>query len=98
MTAPFTVEVHFQDGFSGEAIELLVDGRTVARFAARTRYQTNLAHIERLEILPNQKITIQCAGLPARTIAGGTSPAYIVVRKVGDQLELEKTEQSPGYV
>ncbi len=42
------LELHFQEGFDGEDIEILVGGRVVARMRLRTRMQTGLAHIEKL--------------------------------------------------
>lgn len=98
MSTAFTLELHFQDGFSGDAIEVLLEGHVVASFTARTRTQINLAHVERLEVRPDQRITIRCGQLPEHVVSAGRPPAYVVVRKVAQRLEIERTQQAPGYL
>jgi hypothetical protein len=53
------VELHFQDGFNGEGIEVLVDGGVRAAFTAKTRYQINLAHVAEVDLKPGQKLAIR---------------------------------------
>jgi hypothetical protein len=56
---PTQCELHFQEGFSGENVEVLLDGRTMAEFEARTRMQIGVAHIEKLALDPGQTITVR---------------------------------------
>jgi hypothetical protein len=99
MAMPATYELHFQEGFTGETVEVLVDDKVVASFEARTRMQIGLAHIERLELSPGDVVTIRIAGGPVSASVTVTKGKNFVNINLKDQkLDLETTEGSPGYV
>ncbi len=49
------LELHFQEGFCGEDVEIIIGGRVVARLRVETRLQTGLAHIEKLLLSKDQQ-------------------------------------------
>lgn len=52
-------ELHLQDGFAGEEIEILVNGEHRAEFRAKTRYQINLAHVEEVDLEVGDTLTVR---------------------------------------
>jgi hypothetical protein len=93
------VELHFQDGFSGESIEVLVDGKVRAVFTAKTRYQINLAHIAKVDLKPGQKLAIRVENTGG-TIEFPTSGTgkYYVISKNFEQIVVKRTDNMPGYL
>lgn len=67
------IELHFQDDFTGQQIEVRHDGKVIEAFAARTRYQTGLAHIVKLRAPVGARIDITVDGgrpHPLQTVQG----------------------------
>jgi len=94
----FTLEVHFQEVFSGEEIHIYVNGRRRASLTARTRFQTGLAAIETLEVHEGEEVMITTDdNAQARTSAASAYP-YIIVKMVGGRLDLQSAAQQPGYL
>ena len=93
------IELHFQEGFSGEAVEVRVAGKAAAHFVARTRVQTGLAHIEKLELADGTtvRITMPATGAEASFKVSKASP-HIVVNVVNQKLNVEAKKESPGYL
>jgi hypothetical protein len=93
------VELHFQDGFSGESIEVLVDGEVRAVFAAKTRYQINLAHIAKVDLKPGQKLAIRVenAGDTIELPSCGTGKYYVISKNL-EQIVVQRTDNMPGYL
>jgi len=93
------VELHFQDGFSGETVEVEVDGTLVARFVAKTRYQINLAHIEAVELAHGQTLTIRLVetgvsvGIP---VVGAEK--YYEISNISGQISVNPTDELPKYL
>ena len=56
------IELHFQDVFSGEEIEILLNDMVVAKRSMKTRFQTGLAHIEKLNVDLGDEIEVRVAG------------------------------------
>lgn len=99
MAMPATHELHFQEGFSGETVEVLVDGVRVARFEARTRMQIGLAHIERLDLSPGDVVTVRIGDdATSASVTAEPGKTYLNINLKNDKLILESTESSPGYV
>lgn len=67
-------ELHLQDGFVGENIEVLVNGEHRAEFQAKTRYQINLAHVEEVDLEVGDTLTVK--------IKGSTHSADLKIKKV----------------
>jgi hypothetical protein len=92
-------EFHFQEGFAGEVVTLEVDGREVARFSARTRLQTGLAQVERLELDIGQVVTVR---VPERSSSERyqrvPGDRWVTVNLAGGKLSVRSVEASPGYV
>lgn len=92
-------ELHLQEGFAGETVDLEVDGVQVARIAARTRMQTGLAHIQKLALHPGQTVAVRLQGSNLFTqhrVAAGQP--YIQVTLDNGALRIKATETSPGYL
>jgi hypothetical protein len=94
-----TYEFHFQEGFTGEPVEISVDGKPIARFNAKTRLQLGLAHIERLELEPGQVVSICIEDLNlAQSVSVPADQDYIKVNRAADGLDVEPTSTLPGYL
>lgn len=93
------LELHFQDGFSGETIEVLVDGEVRARFQAKTRYQIGLAHIEKVSVEPGQRLEVRLAESgTAVSVPVDSDKTYCVVSRKLEQLFVNTTDRMPGYL
>jgi len=92
-------ELHFQDGFSGETVEVLVNGEVKASFVAKTRYQINLAHIEPVSLTIGDTLSIRIKEPPASVdIKIESDHAYYVISKRGQALFVERTGDLPKYM
>ena len=91
-------ELHFQDGFAGEVVEVAVDGDLRMRRELRTRLQISLAHIEEIEVQPGQEIVVT---VPARRLSKGieakATDRWFTVDVEGDELVLKRAEVLPGH-
>lgn len=96
---PMHCELHFQEGFSGEQVELLVDGRSMAEFEARTRMQIGVAHIEKLALDPGQTVTVRMKDRDVEgSITAVAGKKFIIVNISGDLLTLKNSDATPGYL
>ncbi|MEE8104170.1 MAG: hypothetical protein V3T86_01395, partial [Planctomycetota bacterium] len=97
-------ELHFQEGFGGETVEVLVDGVVAARFEARTRNQIGLAHIEKLELSPGQEVTVRLQRPPIckkfrLTKANRFAKVNLREKETeGGALHVDLADVAPGYV
>jgi hypothetical protein len=99
MAMPVTHELHFQEGFSGQTAEVLVDGTEVARFEARTRMQIGLAHIERLDLSPCDAVTVRLGdGATSASITVEPGKTFLIITLKDHRLIMDSTESSPGYM
>lgn len=92
-------ELHLQEGFAGETVDIEVDGVQVARIAARTRMQTGLAHIEKLALQPGQTVTVRLHAsnlFGQHTVAAGQP--YIQVTLDHGALRIRASAALPGYL
>lgn|GEM_PF-1973854 len=96
-TAP--IEIHFQEIFSGERIEVLAGGAIVADITAKTRFQTGLAHIERLRLRDGEEVTLRipALGLETKAVIEVARP-YLTVTLSHGQLTAHSVATCPGYV
>ncbi len=94
-----TKEFHFQEGFSGEPVDIILDGEQIAHFEARTRLQLGLAHIVTHEIHPGQtvKICVGDIGLE-NSFQVEEVGAFITINIVDGSLIVENIDIRPGYV
>jgi hypothetical protein len=96
---PTQYELHLQEGFTGEGVEVLVDGESVAEFEARTRMQIGAAHVEKLALDPGQTVTVR---IRERNIQGSitamTGKKFIIVNMSGSLLNIRNSDERPGYV
>ncbi len=104
-------ELHFQEGFCGEEGTILLDGQVIATVTLVSRPQTGLAHIERLDIKPDQKLQVllsnsdQIYAVPLkeeqgkRKLEGNESGvSYYLLNLCVDGLEIKPSAQMPGYL
>ena len=96
-TAP--IEIHFQEIFSGERIEVLAGGAIVADVTAKTRFQTGLAHIERLRLRDGEEVTLRipALGLETKAMIEAARP-YLAVTLSNGRLSAHSVVACPGYV
>lgn len=91
------VEIHFQEGFSNEKAQLLVDGEVVEEFFLNTRFQLGMAAIKKVDAVPGTKVQVV---LPDRSIKQPlpVSHPYVKVSLEDGKLTVSPTDQMPGYV
>lgn len=93
------VELHFQDGFSGETVEVLVNGEVKASFTAKTRYQINLAHVQPVALAAGDRLTIRVKEPPASVNLGIESVhKYYVISWRAEKMLIEPTDELPKYM
>ncbi|MBP8271758.1 MAG: hypothetical protein KAX42_07760 [Sphaerotilus sp.] len=56
---PAPSEIHLQEGFTGQTIEVAIDGELQWRKSASTRWQTGLAAIEPTAFQAGQTLTVR---------------------------------------
>jgi hypothetical protein len=95
---PTTYELHFQEWFTGEPVEIVVNGAVVARLEARTRAQISVAHVEKLVLSPGDEVTIRVADRPPKRVPLDPGKPYILVNLLEGELSVEATQASPGYL
>ena len=92
-------EFHFQEGFSGQTVTIAVAGIEIARVEAKTRYQTGLARIEKLELVSGQEVTL---GLKALNLSESfildSQSTYVIINLEDDKLVVRFENASPGYL
>lgn len=94
-----TFELHFQEGFFGQTVEISVDGEEVARFEARTRLQTGLARIEKLDLRSGQEMTIHIKELNLNeSFRLEYAQIYVMVNLINERLIVRLTDRLPGYL
>ena len=93
------VELHFQDGFNGESIDVLVDGGVRAAFTAKTRYQINLAHVAEVDLKPGQKLAIRVENAGDLVeLPSDSTGKYFVISKNLEQIVVKRADNMPGYL
>ena len=98
-TGTTPIQFHFQELFTGEQIDLLAGDRALARFVARTRFQTGLAHIERLELADGDEVTVRIDELDLEaTVTVDPDRPFVAIRLENGQLQIESRATTPGYV
>ncbi len=96
---PTQYELHLQEGFSGEGVEVLVDGETVAEFEARTRMQIGAAHVEKLTLDPGQTVTVRIRDRDIQgSITATSGKHFIIVNMSGSLLNMKSSDERPGYI
>jgi hypothetical protein len=93
------IELHFQEGFTGDDVDIYVEGKPVAHFAARTRLQTGLAHIETLDVPVGATVEI---AIPARGCRNRISitkeTSHVTINLEDQQLRIQSSKETPGYL
>jgi hypothetical protein len=97
MTGARSIELHFQEHFAGDPVEIRVNNRRVAAFLAKTRYQIGLAHIEKLKIDDGDEVTVVVGGHTIRAPLVDGVDAY-VVRLEGGTPSIEPARGPLGYL
>lgn len=96
---PINVELHFQEGFSGEAVDISVNGKPASHLVAKTRVQTGLAQIERLSLANGDTVRITIPATGAETsIKASTAQPYVAVNLTDGQINIQARKDSPGYM
>jgi hypothetical protein len=94
-----TCEFHFQEGFTGNTVELAVDGKSSARFEARTRVQIGLARIETLALEAGQTVSIALPALGLkRDFLVSAADRWVTVNVADNTLVVQSVQAGPGYV
>jgi len=94
-----SIELHFQEGFRGVRVDILCGNSVLASIFAKTQFQTGLAHIETLELIDGQALTISIAesDLKKDFEIDATKP-FVTVAIVDGNLQTESTAIRPGYL
>jgi len=77
MPEKHSIELHFREGFDGQAIEVMVNGQSVSSFTARTRIIIARAHIEKLKIDEGDSVVVRIGSTqwPVSVVKGVTQYA-----------------------
>lgn len=92
------IELHFQEGFEGEQIEILRNGTVAAAFPAKTRYQISLAHIEELAIAENDEVVIRIKGGAMKIVPLVNGITQYRVNLVDNSLQVEPARDRQTYM
>lgn len=92
------VALHFQEGFSGETVQILVNGEPIGERSLKTRNQIGLAHIERIEVSSGDQIEIKIAGLSGAKVKIVYVPSSIKINLVDKKLIVEQTNEELRYL
>lgn len=93
--------IDFQEGFSGEQLEIRSGRHVLARLNPRTRLQTGWAWRAEIEADPGDELVIAlpAAGMEARFVAPAADAGpYILVNRDERALRITNTEDEPGYL
>ena len=96
-----TLFIDFQEGFSGEQLEIRSGTQVLARLNPRTRMQTGWAHRAEITADPGDALVIALpnAGLEAHFAAPAADGGhYILVNRDEHALRITNTEDEPGYL
>jgi len=95
---PRSLELHLQEGFSGQAVIVAVDAQVCARFDARTRLQLGLAHVETLSVEPGQTVTVEVPSLGLRQAYAVADQDTILTANLVDHALILRPARGPvGY-
>ncbi|WP_157504720.1 hypothetical protein [Dyadobacter beijingensis] len=93
------LEIHFQEGFSHDEVQLLVDGAVADQATLTTRLQTGLAAIRKLTVSPGAKVHIVLPGHGIKeTVPADGAHRYVQVNFENGNLVTTPTNQIPGYL
>lgn len=93
------LELHFTEGFSGEEISILVEGRIVAEFSAQTKFQTGLAHIETLDLPVGEEVVVNFSKPETSVhLDVDASHPFVTFALQDEVLITRKTDIRPGYL
>ena len=87
-------ELHFKEGFEGDAVEVRVEGALVSTFDARTRMQSGLARVLPLEARPGQLVTIAMPRSGATSTFRVEAP-YGRIDVEGGRLKVQQSQEVP---
>lgn len=93
------VEFHFVEFFSNDRIDISVGDEVRSQVVATTKFQTGLAHIERLELHDGEKVSLRIEESNLETtLKVDINAPFIIVRLTDRQLRAEAAPTSPGYL
>jgi hypothetical protein len=92
-------EIHFGEGFDGDAVTLSVDGQPIKTMVLTTKMQLGLAHIERVDLKARQMVTVSLDSSGSNAeLRLQKSKIILKVSKQENAVVIESTDVSPGYV
>ena len=93
------VEFYFEEGFTGDPFSISIDGRTVATLEPTTRFQTGLAHVERVRCDDGALAVIKSEALDLSVDHRvSANEMFIRINRVDGRLLVQSTGHQPGYV
>lgn len=94
-----TFEIHFQEGFSGEPVELMAGDAIVSQFTVQTRFQTGLARIEILDLCDGEEVMIRIGEEESgSTFRVDATRIFVTVTLQDGVLQIKHTDIRPGYL
>lgn len=98
-------EFQFTTGFTGQGVNVVVDGETRAKFTARSKFTTGLAHIVPMTLPDRMTATLQATtsdmpNMPplSQVITVDATTPFVVIAWGSDGFEVSSTSQRPGYL
>jgi hypothetical protein len=92
------IALHFQEGFSGETVQILVNGEPIGERSLKTRNQIGLAHIERIEVSSGDQIELKISGLSDTKVKITGDASSIKINLVDKKLIAEQTNEELRYL
>lgn len=91
-------ELRFQEGFTGETVEVRLEGALVSSFQARTRNQIGVAHVLDVDARPGQRvgITLPATGA-ASTFQIRPDTAFVRIDLEGGALKVAHRNEPEGF-
>ncbi|MFV0492077.1 MAG: hypothetical protein ACK5M4_09680 [Pseudorhodobacter sp.] len=91
-------EIHFTEGFAGEIIDTLVDGRVLATTRLQTRFQIGLAHVEKLQTADGEEVTLRLGRNNETRFRLDATQPFVTVMLDDGRLTIATSKTSPGYL
>lgn len=91
-------EFHFTEGFSGQEVRIVMDGRVIARAELRTRFQIGLAHIEAVGLPGGKEVIVDLGRDGEARLRLDEERPFVTVSLAGGKLTVAASADRPGYL
>ena len=92
-------ELHFQEGFDHDRVEIHIGDKMVEQDSLTTRMQIGLAKIAEIEAGPGKVLKVKFPELGEEvSVKLQKSQSYVCINKKENRLAIEWADVSPGYL